>query len=250
MYKVNNIVWVAGNTYTERWSSVPTIINLIDELGYLVEVPLWGQFGESISPHKIVLTEHEIFSTKAECDEHIKNYYFDGECHGCQYFDTEHPETETNFNCRECWYQLDGKCMNYETHCNEICDKYTPILPQYKTIWKDFDHYLELMRNCTYNQECPLHKYSCHKNCTFDRWSNGKVSLRYPNMKYSGRDISTVKVLRKDYWYGGFIKGNKLLARHIIFEPEKTPRGRVRNGTYNQGMSFDDGEWIEFGGNE
>ena len=106
-----------GNSvWGKRWEPFTSQIYAIDNGKYKVDRPLYGNiFGEGIKSTQ-AYTDH-VFSTKAECDEYISNYYFNGLCRGCEYNDEEHDDV--GYICRKSHI-----CVGIVYAMNHLCTMY------------------------------------------------------------------------------------------------------------------------------
>ena len=192
-----------------------------------------------------------VFNKRESCECYIKTHYYDGLCRGCKY-----DNVECNWTCRYCNKNKSGICeLNGVTVTNnkggayEICKYYEPKLPQDIRDYKGFDWYLDLMKNCLYNQECDCHKYSIWRTCSYERWTNipVRIDMKDKNTSYNSRPIISCSIKTKDWFTNTFKKENKMFVYGITYAPLRTKTGKIKKGTYNFGESFRDGIWITIG---
>lgn len=246
MYNVGNLVFVP-NAYDWVWESYMTIIkDVVKEndgtYKYYADCLHNNLFNNGLS--EIVercFDEHEIFTSKEECDKYISNYYYGGLCRGCYYDDI----AGTIWDCHDCEHKKNGRCdlsgivVGVQYHkAFECCRYYSPTFPQNKRDYVSWEHYEDILMNCEFNPECVHHKNSCHKTCTYDRYMNELVEFPI-SFEFEGRKVKYAKIKREMWVNQSFLSGSILKCKILVLEPELTQTGRRKKGSIDY-RSFDD----------
>jgi len=255
MFDIGDTVWVVSQSFDQQWvSRLSKISNKIINDGvlfYLVSINSWGQFGEGLK--LIESYTDKIFESKEECDKYISNRYYDNECRGCKY-----DEMDCNWTCNDCKMASFNVCRINQTNVSnrEICKYYVPTLPQNIHNWSGADWYLDLQINCFYNKGCPLHKNSVHRTCTYKQWANHFTKVYYPKTYYNGREIASFYIKNIDWWNNRLFyldREDDIIHKcvevyGITYVPLKTPSGKDKKGTCNQGEFWEKCHTLTIGG--
>lgn len=258
MYNVGDLVYVP-NAYEWVWKSCMTVIKKIIKKDdgtykYYADCPHNNLFNNE-PPEKVerCFEEHEIFTSKEECDKYISNYYYGGLCRGCHYDDI----VGTIWRCRDCSHiekikgekptdntkcvcKLNGITVDNQHHSvsHECCRYYSPTLPQNKEAYVSWDHYDDILKNCEFNPECIHHKNSCHKTCTYEHYMKQLVSFPI-SFEFEGRKVKFAKIARRMWIDQTFLSDGILQCICLELEPELTKTGRRKKGSIDY-RSFDD----------
>lgn len=259
-FKIGDYIWTpVGGLSTARWQSYHTKILDIDIKNntYLVILPHENYFAQpntEIEYNEYYQFEFEVFSTREECDKYIINYYFDGLCVRCDYKDTF-----TTWNCKDCEYcqrvnDTDCNCMflkdNYNLdvkvadfysggHSMEICKFYKPTLPQNIREYISWEVNDDILRNCEFNPDCDLHKYSCHKTCTYEHYMNQRIKIPI-EFNYNGRKVKHIQIFRYQWINQDYIIGDKLKCLCLYFDYELNKHSKPRKEDYPLYEVFDE----------
>jgi len=221
--KVGDFVYVP-NAYDTTWKPWLTQIEEVRDGKYVCEVKS-RNYNSFDAPDNVSLREFDqVFADPLSCKEFIDNYYYDGMCRGCSYYD----DAGLILKCYMCQhYKRDGDkryCRKRLVAAPEICKDFSSTMPQYeKWTW---DRYDDLLRNCEFNKECKHHCDSCHKTCSYEKYMDEYVSVPV-DYTYNGRKVAYQLVRRKDW-----VSGNKNICG-IRYAPEYTKSGKIKKGTVN-----------------
>lgn len=197
---------------------------------------------------KCKFSEKEVFPHTQDglnaCKEYINNYYYSGKCKGCEYDN----KSGTVYRCAMCSHCKDmgqksptesrplkcelnnivvGEFYN-KGKSHEICRNFDPVLPQHVKEFVSWEHYDDILKNCEFNRECPLHKESCHKTCSYEYWMDEKLVNIPMNFLYKGREVKNVKVSRRRWVNQDFLVDGKLKCFTLEFKYELNKRGLPR----------------------
>lgn len=177
------------------------------------------------------------------CKEYIDNYYYAGYCANCKYNkwiedffckDCVHCETERKSATDNTLYRckINGSVVGcqYQTPIGkEICKYYESVLPQEQALFRSWDDYIDVLKNCDFNKECPTHKLSCHKTCDYERYLNQliRIGLSF-SFTFEERKVNSIKILRKRWMEQEFLDGNLLKCAVLNFDYKKNKRGLPR----------------------
>lgn len=249
MFKVGDTVIVA---FAVDWVFEPHITVVKDivekngKINYVVDCFESSTANDSSFEHyDSRREENEIFeATKdgmAACKKYILDYYYGGLCRGCKY----DKDAGTVYRCRDCSHCKDTgkknpadtrpmKCfLNNITvgefytrsHSMEICRYFDPIFPQEKEVYKNWEYYDEILRNCEFNKECPHHKNSVHKTCTYEHYMDFELVSVPIHFTYNGREVTSIKIPRRRWVNQDFLNDDILECSVIYFSYERNRRG-------------------------
>ena len=207
-------------------------------------------FNDGIRREEEFISHNETFATKQECDNYIHNYYYDGQCENCKY-----QNAFTDWKCRDCAYliETDEDTLNtdkshgnyycrllseqniivnvynrYHTNkAEEICKYYKPTLQQNVRDYISWEVNEDILKNCDFNPNCPLHKNSCHKTCTYEHYLNRRMEIPI-SFEYNGRKVKKVQIYRYQWINQSFIKDNEIECLSLYFEYELNGHGKPR----------------------
>lgn len=246
MYNVGDFVYVP-NAYEWVWKSCLTQVKDIvktenNSYKYYADCPHNSLFNNE--PPEMVersFDEHEIFTSREECDKYILNYYYGGLCRGCHYDDI----AGTIWDCHDCEYKKSGICelsgivVGRQYHkAFECCRYYSPTFPQNKRDYVSWEHYDDILKNCEFNPECECHKKSCHKTCTYEHYMNELISIPI-SFEFEERKVKYAKIARRMWIDQTFLSDRILQCKCLELEPELTKTGRRKKGSIDY-RSFDD----------
>lgn len=256
--KIGDLCWVA-HAYDVEYRATPMeIVDITSEndktlyWGYVTAHNFAGRRTE-----KVFRSFDKVFGDKFDCEDYIWNYYYDRLCRDCKYEKT----AGTILNCSACVHNqhikaLDvtkwdyGKCelcgitvwSAEKRHIGmPICKHFSPI----RGYWS-YKKYVDLLKNCDFNPDCPHHKESAHKTCSFDKYMNEYVKVPV-DLKYNGRQVSYVFVKRSEWCDQNFIDDGNIKCWGVKYEPEYTKSGKIKKGTVNNVEAFDKQMILLFG---
>lgn len=249
MFKVGDMVYVAfavGWKFETHLTTVKDVVEKDGEVEYIVECYCdAARFSNDMFEHyDDSRKENEIFEAtkegKAKCDKYVSNYYYDGLCRGCEY-----ENFGSVFRCTDCSHCKDMghknltdprpmKCVlnkivvggfYIKSHAHEICKYFDPVLPQIKREFQSWEKYNEVLKNCEFNKECPMHKNSVWKTCTYEYYMDSKL-VGFPiKFMLDGREVTSVKVPRRRWVNQDFLNGDILECTTVNFAYEKGRNG-------------------------
>lgn len=249
MFKIGDMAFIAFAVDWKFESHITTIKDIVEENGetyYIVDCFERGTANDSKFRHyddrrKI----GEIFAAtkegKTECDKYISNYYYGGLCRDCKY-DNDAGAVYRCTKCKHCrdmgqknpadqrpmkcfWNNIVVGEFYRKSHGHEICKYFDPILPQDKKTFRNWDYYNEILMNCEFNKNCPHHKNSVWKTCTYERYMDFEL-VGFPiRFSFNGREVVSVKVPRRRWINQDFLNGDILECSILYFAYEKGRNG-------------------------
>lgn len=249
--QIGDLCWVA-HAYDVSYQ--PTVMEIVDITNENDSLLYWGYVtvnnlaGRRIE--KILRSFDKAFHDSISCSDYIHNYYYDGLCEGCEY----EKSAGLILNCSTCVHNKHisvsdvtkwdyGKCdlcgitvwSAERRHIGmPICRRYSPIR-KYDTT--SYEEYIDILKNCEFNQDCPHHTASCHKTCSFDKYMNEMIKVPV-NLKYNGRQVSYAFVKRSEWCEQSFIENGNIRCWGVKYAPEYTKSGKIKNGTANNVETF------------
>jgi len=85
----------------------------------------------------------------------------------------------------------------------------------------------DILKNCDFNPNCPLHENSCHKTCTYKHYMNLRIEIPI-SFEYNGRKVKSVQIYRYQWINQSFIKDNEIECLCLYFEHELNGYGKPR----------------------
>ena len=250
-FKVGDQVWVPHAVYMAWEPSLTKVKRIeIDPYGnphYVVDLLFQrSALREELHPEECKFLENRVFADYPSCEKFVKEYYYDGLCHGCHYED----QCGHIWMCQQCEYakwthdkyghKAAQVCARNEIQVStdtirngqECCRYFKPILPQDKEAYQSWEHYEDVLRNCEFNQKCEHHKNSAHKTCSYEYWLS--MLLRIPcSFEYKDRKVKAVIVPRNLWIDQTFKNGDNVQCHGLIFEPILTKKGLKKKGIEN-----------------